>query len=89
MEAFMSTDPRVASYANEAAFPRPAELRADGEILLVSQWGLTKRELFAAMAMQGLAGAYSDGGNFHEQHVAKGAVKLADALLAALEQTRG
>jgi hypothetical protein len=88
----LSNDPRIAAYANEAAFPRPTQYREhrdEYEVLLAAQWGLTKRELFAAMAMQGLAGAYSDGGNFHEQHVAKGAVLLADALLSALEQTRG
>jgi len=46
--------------------------------------GLQKRELFAAMAMQGLAPAYAQGGDFMEQHVAKGAVRVADALLAEL-----
>lgn len=46
--------------------------------------GLTKRELFAAMAMQGLAPAYANGGDFMEGHVAAGAVKLADALLKEL-----
>lgn len=48
--------------------------------------GLTKRELFAAMAMQGLAPAYAEGGDFHEAHVAKGAVTLADALLKELSK---
>lgn len=47
-------------------------------------WGLTKRELFAAMAMQGLAGQYASGGDFMESHVAEGAVKMADALLKEL-----
>lgn len=48
------------------------------------EFGLTKRELFAALAMQGLAPAYAQGGDFMETHVAEGAVKLADALLKEL-----
>lgn len=44
--------------------------------------GLSKRELFAAMAMQGLAPQYCQSGDFI--HVAKGAVLLADALLQEL-----
>lgn len=56
--------------------------------------GLTKRELFAAMAMQALlsnpttkvspAPGYSD-----EQAVAGAATKMADALLTALDQSNG
>lgn len=45
---------------------------------------LTKRELFAAMAMQGIAMQYVQGGDFMEQHIAKGAVLMADALLKEL-----
>jgi hypothetical protein len=46
--------------------------------------GLTKRELFAAMAMQSLAGHYTQGGNFFESMIAEGSVKIADALLKEL-----
>lgn len=46
--------------------------------------GLTKRELFAAMAMQGLCTLYPQCGDFMQDHVAEGAVKLADALLREL-----
>lgn len=46
--------------------------------------GLSKRELFAALAMQGLAPAYASGGDFMETHVAEGALKFADALLKEL-----
>lgn len=43
--------------------------------------GLTKREQFAAMAMQGLAGS----GTYHTwQDMAEDAVSIADALLAVL-----
>lgn len=50
--------------------------------------GLTKRELFAAMAMQGLAAVPAEGGLKPEyiQTDAKNAVIYADALLAALEK---
>jgi hypothetical protein len=46
--------------------------------------GLTKRELFAAMVLPGLARAYVQGGDFMEGHIAEGAVKIADALLKEL-----
>lgn len=46
--------------------------------------GLTKREHFAAMAMQGLC---SHSGDYHlPEHMAKDAVMYADALLAELEK---
>lgn len=49
--------------------------------------GLTKRELFAAMAMQGLATVPCPGGVTHAAIEAdtNAAVRYADALLAALE----
>lgn len=62
----------------------------------LSTWpGLTKRELFAAMAMQGwLAGCRNAYGEFtapgdQMQPMANGCVKFADALIAALEVPRG
>lgn len=61
------------------AFPPPWEAGS-----LATGWGLTKREVFAAMAMQGLATIYPQGGDFMETHVAQGAVKIADALLNEL-----
>lgn len=48
--------------------------------------GLTKREYFAALAMQGLAARYPEGGHFFEGHIAEGSVKIADALLRELEK---
>lgn len=48
--------------------------------------GLTKRELFAAMAMQGQLGDNSRNGTPAEY--ADWSVKLADALLAALKGNR-
>lgn len=50
--------------------------------------GLTKREMFAMAAMQGLI-ASDVCGNLHEPRCAELAVKAADALLAELERTNG
>lgn len=52
--------------------------------------GLTKRELFAAMAMQGLLASESE--NWHVGHphaVAKNALDYADALIKALQPPPG
>lgn len=47
---------------------------------------LTKREMFAAMAMQGLC---SHSGDYHHPaHLAQDAVMYANALLAELERTK-
>jgi hypothetical protein len=48
----------------------------------VHQAGLTKREYFAGLAMQGLCTTYS------EDLLVKRAVIVADALLAELEKTK-
>ena len=49
--------------------------------------GLTKREYFAAMAMQGLMSADVEA-SLHQNDCAKIAVAHADALLAELEEER-
>ena len=57
-----------------------------------SQEGLTKREYFAAMAMQGLlANSFSDGSQKHLSHasfeeISKMAVHQADTILTELEK---
>lgn len=51
-------------------------------------WGLTKREYFAAMAMQGLAAKGDSNTLDHSEtavYLAKNALRLADAMLGALE----
>lgn len=48
---------------------------------------LTKRELFAAMAMQGLLAKYGDD-TYTSEGIAMLAVNRADATLAQLERTR-
>ena len=47
--------------------------------------GLTRRELFAAMAMQGLASTYGDEGDYMAKDLSVDAVVLADALIAELD----
>ena len=56
-----------------------------GSETVVGQQGLTKREMFAMAAMQGLC-AHS--GDYHEfSHLASDAVNYADSVLAELEKT--
>jgi hypothetical protein len=71
--------------ANEPAFPiQDAEWNGPGRH---GEWpGLSKREYFAAMAMQGLAGNLDADSNADPQFVARDAVSYADALLAELEK---
>jgi len=66
------------SNANESAFPISMGPVSDGDYIP----GLTKRELFSAMAMQGLCANPSRVGKFDGYAV--DALYLADALLAAL-----
>ena len=51
------------------------------------EWGLTRRELFAAMAMQGMVDRLMDDGH-GSQYIAELAVERADALLAALDVSK-
>lgn len=59
------------------------------------QKGLTKREYFAALAMQGIEASNpfetTEGGNapFNPKEIAERAVQLADALIQALNSKRG
>lgn len=75
---------------NAPAHPTPhvwAERWEMIEKIKESEGGLTKRELFAAMAMQGLVGnSDPDISDWSDFQVASFAVKQADALLDALER---
>lgn len=88
--------------ADEPAFP--VEVAFSGDVLRGQQtgsysgWatGLTKRELFAAMAMQGIiscehpsACAVEISGGKMPSDVAKQAVYMADALIAELNKPKG
>lgn len=64
----------------ELAFPVMDEASIHGQ-----HYGLTKRELFAAMAMQGLLSDTLKMGATHGD-VAQESVLAADALIAALEE---
>lgn len=67
--------------AHDPVYPSHGSM---GEVV---ETGLTKRELFAAMAMQGLASVPAEGG-LKPSYIAAdaaNAVAYADALLAALE----
>lgn len=62
---------------NNSAFPHD-----DGPLVV---HGLTKRELFAAMAMNGICGDGIPGRHHEHKQTAQDAVTYADALIAALE----
>lgn len=75
---------------NEPAFPRLVKLTNIDQSTQISECidGLTKREYFAAMVMQGYLSKFADvnGRPEHAQDCARAVVKLADALLAELEK---
>ena len=73
------------SNANEPAYPI---LLHEGEELPggVEPSGITKREHFAAMAMQGFLAC--PGVSATNRHIAIGSVACADELLAALEEPK-
>ena len=73
--------------ANEPAYPGVEDFKdSSGIVRKINQPGLTKRELFAAMAMQGIQASCT-----HEYPNAKSAaqkaVEAAEALLQELEDT--
>jgi hypothetical protein len=75
---------------NSPAYARPASVDptngtlSDGDDVAPEQTGLTKRELIAAMALQGIL-SHPDS---DYSRSAEMAVKRADALLAELERSR-
>jgi hypothetical protein len=72
---------------NESAYPAQ-ELDGGGMPRTAAQWGLTKRELFAAMAMQGWCASDGNSGAVYKsfEDLAEASVKAADALLAELAE---
>jgi hypothetical protein len=69
----------MSNNAIEPAFPI---IHADGQGL--QYWGLSKRELFAAMAMQGILSAQTNGNGIADTQIAEWSVQNADVLLAEL-----
>lgn len=75
------TDALTHELRNAPAFPCEF-LHSDNSLQPV--YGLTKRELFAAMAMQGLCANGIAGSHHLPQFLSKAAVEQADALITAL-----
>lgn len=72
--------------ANDSAFPTPSDYRSDGALIVYATPGLSKREYFAAMAMQGICGDGIPGSHHQPAVTARDAVAQADALLAELDK---
>lgn len=71
------------SKADEPAFPIMGTYTNDGVGVAEPAYGLTKREYFAGLAMQGLVSRI---GGYDPNLAAEVAVTSADALLLALER---
>lgn len=76
---------RLRQAALAPAFPRLPVVRSDGEVLESAQIGMTLREWYAGLAMQGLCADPKC--DLSASEVASCAVVMADALLAVLEKT--
>lgn len=73
--------------SDDRAFPQFVGYSTDtGDIRLIPMSGLSKRELFAAMAMQSIAVNWDDKGMFPE--LARRSVIMADALIDELSKTK-
>lgn len=77
------------SKANESAFPLPIAVGPQGDVVQPAgrDLGFTKREYFAAMAMQGILASFPAQARMDHELIAQAALKAADALLAELEKT--
>jgi len=71
------------SAETNGAMPATAFNENDHDGYYTTHYGLTKRELFAAMAMQGLLARYGDD-DYQAAAIAKWSVEKADALLEEL-----
>lgn len=72
--------------AEQPAFPM--QTRQGHETFLRPVFGLTKREYFAACAMQGISTRVCTDASDDEPNVAKKCVALADALIDALSKAK-
>ena len=67
----------------------PIELSGFGLYAPEAHYGLTKREMFAMAAMQGILTSETDDWRHKEENsLAASAIKYADALLTELERTK-
>lgn len=79
----------MAMEGNEPAFPIPYVVDEINGLKIRYEVGLTKREYFAGLAMQGIVEGDSARGCFDDrQKVAEVACEFADALLAELSKER-
>jgi hypothetical protein len=69
----------------ELAFPVVHEFKNGHEF---EEYGLTKREYFAGLAMLGLSSAHDKNGNWTGLDCTNEAVDIADALLKKLQETK-
>ena len=68
---------------------KPIEINGFGQFAPEAFIGLTKREMFAMAAMQGILSSETDARHHNnEEALAESAVKCADALLSQLERTK-
>lgn len=70
--------------ANDPISPIPAQFFPDGLLSVDGSPGLSKREWFAGLAMQGLMACPEGGNDLKESEIAEASVIVADALIAAL-----
>ena len=66
----------------------PIELSGFGLYAPEAHYGLTKREMFAMAAMQGILASLTDDADISPEGLARSAVRNADALLAELERRK-
>lgn len=71
---------------NDAAFARPHSEDEFNEEICHSQKGLTKREYFAALAMQGMLAYGNEKESYDPMRVPDKAVEIADALIQELNK---
>ncbi len=71
---------------NEAAFPSHGPDHRYADWATKSEVGMTKREYFAGLAMQGLLSSLEQGKLWSAVDIAADAVQLTDALLSALSE---
>ena len=72
---------------NKPAHPCSLKTIVRGSLVNVTELGLTKREMIAAMAMQGILASLTDESDMTPYELARTAVRNADALLAELEKS--
>jgi hypothetical protein len=75
----ITNEEKAKALGKEAAYASAVDTLTDGSFLY-GNFGLTKREYFAALAMQGLI----ESGHLTSEVTAKSAVEYADALLLEL-----